>query len=293
MNRTFNALVLALALLAGFQAFANEAIESPDINLMSLKAHELARRYGTENVLLVYDIDNTLLTANQSFGGDAWFNWQVGAITSGDKVNSVAPDINGLIEVQSALFAIGKMHAVDSAGPTVFNQLAKEGFNTLLLTSRGSNNRDATERELSRNGFVTAIKPLGSHGIPGKFIPYDLQHIEESCMTNEEAKALKLGTAVSVTLVEGLFMTSGQHKGAMLRSLLCRLHQSVRAVLFIDDTPKNVVRMHDAIDSTAIELQTIRYSKLDSEVEHFMQADKAPFTAQWQRWKATISEIFQ
>ncbi|MGZ3722224.1 MAG: DUF2608 domain-containing protein [Bdellovibrionales bacterium] len=291
MKRTI-LLSLILSLFIGLHAGATESLESNDVHLMIDKAHELTAKYDKAEVLLVYDIDNTLLTANQDLGGDAWFNWQAAKIQSGDLKDTVAQDMNGLIDAQSTIFSYGKMHAVDAEGPGVFNRLQHEGYSTLLLTSRGTNNRDATVRELSRNGYDLSIRPLADHGIAGQFIPYDIQHPEESGLTQQEIKALGLGPARSVTIVDGLYMTSGQHKGAMLQTLINRLHRTFRAVLFIDDTPKNLTRMHDALDSVGIDVVTIRYSKLDTEVQRFDRGDKAQVITAWEQLKNTLSSVF-
>jgi hypothetical protein len=242
--------------------------------------------------LLVYDIDNTLLTANQDLGSDQWFNWQAAEVQAhaGD---AVANDINGLIDIQTALFSLGKMHPVDAAAPGVFDDLQREGFTTVLLTSRGTNNRDATARELERNGFQTLIAPLAGHGVAGSFAPYDIQHPDDAGLTQSEVQAMGLGPAKPVTLVDGLYMTSGQHKGAMLRTLLYKLHKRFSAILFIDDTPKHVVRMHDAFDAKGTDVVTIRYSKTDDDVKKFEQLDKSSVSSAWQMLKQTLGAVFQ
>ena len=37
---------------------------------------DFVKKYGTRNVLLVVDLDNTLLAMNQDLGSDQWFTWQ-------------------------------------------------------------------------------------------------------------------------------------------------------------------------------------------------------------------------
>jgi hypothetical protein len=38
----------------------------------------LNQQYGASNVLVVVDIDNTLLTSSVDLGGDVWYQWQRG-----------------------------------------------------------------------------------------------------------------------------------------------------------------------------------------------------------------------
>jgi predicted enzyme involved in methoxymalonyl-ACP biosynthesis len=67
---------------------------------------------------------------------------------------------------------------------------------------------------------------------------------------------MKLGPARPVSYMDGIFMGAGQHKGAMLRTLLHKTNRLVKAVVFVDDTPKHCDRMHEAFGSTDVDLVT-------------------------------------
>ena len=41
--------------------------------------NEKQLKYGIDEILLVFDIDNTLLTSETDLGGDIWYQWQTGA----------------------------------------------------------------------------------------------------------------------------------------------------------------------------------------------------------------------
>src|SRR4051812_26364746 len=53
------------------------------------------RLHGAANVLVAFDIDNTLLASRQALGSDQWFDWQQSLIES-HRPNAVAADIRGL-----------------------------------------------------------------------------------------------------------------------------------------------------------------------------------------------------
>jgi hypothetical protein len=55
---------------------ASEMTGAADFKAVQSKIIELGKTYGPKNVLLVFDLDNTLLTANQPLGSDPWYNWQ-------------------------------------------------------------------------------------------------------------------------------------------------------------------------------------------------------------------------
>ncbi|MGZ3696102.1 MAG: DUF2608 domain-containing protein, partial [Bdellovibrionota bacterium] len=163
---------------------------------------------------------------------------------------------------------------------------------TLILTSRGLAMRNASERELKANKYDPEILALGGAGIAGSFLPYDAGSGMGSCFPKQELDRLKLGNALPVSLEGGLMLTDGQHKGAMLRALLCRLQQKFSAIVFVDDTPKHSVRMHDAFDSTGIDLITIRYSHEDTVVERFQKSDKTRVIDSWNKLKKALSSVF-
>ena len=58
-------------------------------------------QYGPEHVLLVVDIDNTLLAMNQPLGSDQWFEWQDGLLKRQPHSSLlVAKSFEGLLEGQ-------------------------------------------------------------------------------------------------------------------------------------------------------------------------------------------------
>jgi hypothetical protein len=87
-------------------------------------------------------------------------------------------------------------------------------------------------------------------------------------------------------------MTAGQHKGALLRTLLCKLTKRYQAILFIDDTPKHVHRMHEAFDDLGVDVVTIRYSREDAAVKAFQNSDKTGAIVGWSTLNKVIQTIF-
>ena len=67
---------------------------------------DLAERVGPENVLMVFDIDNTLLAMEQGLGADQWYEWQVELLN--DDPCSVEY-VGDLFAAQGALFFVSAM----------------------------------------------------------------------------------------------------------------------------------------------------------------------------------------
>lgn len=291
--KTFKFLLLVFFLQVSALVYASERIETKDFQVVYAKAHALAQKYGNQGVLLVYDIDNTLLAMNQDLGSDQWFTWQETKIKNGDFTDAVAKDFPGLLSAQGTLYALSSMHTPQPETPALIAQLQSENFTSLVLTSRGSDYRNATSRELEKNGIhmaLTALEP--KEGFASTYLPYDLNHLSESGLTVEEVKTLGLGQPRPVSYEDGIFMGSGQHKGAMLRTLLYKTAYNFPAIIFIDDQVKHLDRMEAAFSTQGVELITIRYGREDENVLRFQNSDKHSVINGWNNLNSLLKGLF-
>ena len=114
-------------------------------------------KYGAEHVLLVLDIDNTIMAMNQDLGSDHWFEWQDYLLKhEPDSPYLVADSFPELLEVQGILYNLSRMHPPQPEQPMLIAELQNRGISTIILTSRGPEFRVATERELKRCGYDIA-----------------------------------------------------------------------------------------------------------------------------------------
>ena len=76
--------------------------------------------YGAENVLIVADIDNTLLTSATDLGGDIWYQWQRGKLavkpTEQQKVSCLFEDAISL------LYELGPMNLTEQQVPALLRK---------------------------------------------------------------------------------------------------------------------------------------------------------------------------
>ncbi len=291
MKKIINVVLIALALYS-LPGHAKGKFESKDFHFLLEKAVEVGEKCGPSKTLIVLDIDNTLLTMNQDLGGDAWFNWQADLIAKSDLSDVVAPNIDGLLKIQGLLYTASSMHPVDAQNPSVIQDLQRNGFVVMALTSRGLDFQNVTGRELGLNKYdFTDTGPGPTSGYVGKFLPYDLNAIEASGLSKDEASRWKLGSAKPVVYQGGIFFGAGQHKGAMLKTLLAKTGFAPCGIVFIDDTPKHTERVWDAFDSTQIDINVIRYGYEDDHVNQFMASDKSEVKRQWSLLKYFLDSI--
>ncbi len=283
-------IVVLLLLFTNF-ALAHEKITIQKISELQILKSQLP---SPSQTLFVFDIDNTLLRTPQDLGGDAWFTWQEGLLKADPQSSDlVAPDFGGLLTAQGWLFQMSQMISPEVETPQFFRELQAAGYPVILLTSRGPDFENLTQRELARNGYnsaATAIAPRAGFAAP--FEPYDLNDPTKSCLTAEDIQRLGLPKSKPVIYRNGVMMTSGQHKGAMLRTLLCKLGRSYSAIVFVDDHQKHVDRVFAAYQDQPGDVRSVKYSFMDVEVKAFHTGDKADVRAKWARLKDAISSIF-
>ncbi len=284
--------LLTLALATG--APASEYRESEQFADAVSATQAYVERYGADATLLVVDIDNTLLTMQGDLGSDQWFEWQEHLLEHEPaSPHLVADDFVGLLQAQGLLFRLGKMRPTQEDLPDLVRQVQGLGVPTLVLTSRGPGFRPATERELTSAGYDFTASCLSMHDVPeGEFMPYNPSRPGEVGLSKEEARLFALGEPREASLAQGVFMTSGQHKGAMLLTALHRAERMPKAVVFVDDHGRHVHRVYDALLRRGIEATVLHYHREDDRVARFRYGDKGEVTRRWRRLEAALDEVF-
>ncbi len=274
---------LALILSTGSATRASELQATRDFADAARAVEDYVAKYGAEHVLLVLDIDNTVMSMDSDLGSDHWFEWQNYLLnyepTSPHLVAKTHPE---LLKVQGILYERGKMHPTQPEEPQLINKLQKLGVATILLTSRGPEFRGPTERELKRCGYDFKSSALPVHDVPADaYKPYDPTEPEKSGLTAEEIKKYKLVPPRPVLYTNGIFMTAGQHKGMMLLTLLKHTSRNIKAVVYVDDNVRHVGSVFSAAVARNIEVSSFQYQHEDVRVQRFQYSDKADMDAQW------------
>ncbi len=294
-------IVLALVCISFNSAVAKATIvQSKDFSAVQAVTRKLAKKFSPSEILVVFDNDNTLLQMDGDLGSDQWFQWQTNLLETTDSAR-VASDFSGLLRVQGLLFTLGTMSPPGGKAQVEIARAIRQTFPTIVLTARGctyepgksSSFRDATFRELKRNGYEfesSALEPKAGFG--GTFAPYDAQSIQKLGLTDAEKKQMKVTDKPPHTCYSnGIFMTSGQHKGLMLRTLLLKTSNLNRfkAIVAVDDKEKYCAQFEEALANRA-EVHCVRYGAADSRVSAFEAGDKKAATQGWQTLKKAISE---
>jgi len=230
-------------------------------------AQSLAKTFGTDRVLVVFDIDNTLMAMAQGLGSDQWYDWQRD-LQQTDPCH--AQLVSDRLAVQGALFHASAMRPTQENAAQLVRRLQDDGLNVIALTSRGSEFRLATFRELRRSGYSfydSAIGPV--RGYPEVFVPE--------------------GGSRDARYEDGVFMTAGQHKGLMLSALLEKTGTPWPAVVVMaDDKERNLRAVMETFEGTGTAVHAWRYSREDGAASSF-DRDKA--TELWLQIRPALRQV--
>lgn len=119
-----------------------------DMRPVEQAAKYFAARYGREHVIVVYDIDNTLLAMQSVIGSDQWVSWQLGNDAGSERITRC---IDCFYRLQGLIYLAHAMRVTSSTVPEVVGDLRDAGFTEWVVTSRSPDYAPATLRELWRN----------------------------------------------------------------------------------------------------------------------------------------------
>lgn len=246
-----------------------ESLDAETADLADIRADvvNLIDLAGKDNVLVVFDIDNTLMAMEQGLGADQWYDWQK-ELSNHDLCNP--GNVGNRFAVQGALYFASAMRNTQPDGPEQVKAIQELGAPTFALTSRGMEFQLQTFRELRRNGYnfsFTAIGPPG--GIEKPFIP-----VEDGRFSLYQ---------------DGVFMTAGQHKGQMLQALLKKTDTPMPDVIVMtDDKQANLDAVKETFASLEIPVHSWRYTGEDENVATF---DRELADTQWKSLEDALRQI--
>lgn len=262
-------LVLTACASAPAPLAQNQWADSADLEMVSDEALQLASLYGPDQVLVVFDIDNTLLAMEQDLGSDQWYYWQKDLLKEDPCSGNLVRD---RFKAQGALYFASGMRPTQANAAEQVRRLQDAGLSVIAVTSRGSDYRLQTFRELRRNGisfWPGALPP--KRGYPELFLP--------------------AGAERETLYEEGVYFTSGQHKGDMLKALLAKTGTAAPAVIVMaDDKAENLEAVMAAFEGTTTSVHAWRYSREDANVAAF---DAREAAAQWNALKPALMKIEQ
>ena len=212
-------------------------------------------------ILLVLDIDNTLLTMPQYLGGDRWFNHHVSRIAAGTDPDFA--DVSQLITAQTALFALASMEATEAGIPALLSEAEAAGIDVFLLSARGPDLYDATRRELDRNGIRFDARPACAFFLcTGNGVYGDAEIRAALAAIGETPSAAPYR---NILIRDGVMLVAGQDKGVMLKLLMGAIGgRRYAGAVVADDGQANIDAL--AASGNPVPLTLFHYRRIDTAV---------------------------
>lgn len=257
--------VLALCAVApdssrSWAAGAQKSKIQPTTDLKDVDA--VLKEDPSARTLLVLDIDDTLLTSEEFFGSDAWYEWQKN-LPAGD------PNlVNCKFDIIAMNYESGVQKATQPDGAAFINALTVD---KILLTSRSLTARASTIRELQE----------ANYDLPAPLSP-KLDGIFFFATPGDP-------TTPTITYHRGLYMGAGQDKGKLLVRLLKMDGLKYARVILIDDGIKNIESMRVAMEAEGITYRGLYYTAIDKHVS----PDRVRLAQQgWLEWQHLLGTTF-
>ena len=178
-------------------------------------------------VCTVFDIDNTLITNDPNFGGEAWGSWQESlAPNDPNKISNVFSNTD-IYRAEASLRFLFNFNPVEADTVTSLQAIQKK-YPTIALTSLGFSSLATTERQLLKNGLDLSKNPIGG----AQLNPYFLAK-------NQYKTELKM-------YYNGVYYVGGDSKGKSLLNLINTYRAKTgnpnlcQVVVILDDTPSKI-----------------------------------------------------
>jgi hypothetical protein len=288
--------LLVLVLLISQSLWARDAgsFATKDFTDIESVTSQLTQSVDPQDLLVVFDIDNTLLRLERDLGSEQWFLWQRNLLEKGTQaLPLVATTIDDLLTIQTWIYnVIPTTLATPQQGPWI-RGLRARGASVITLTSRVLSTHDASLRELNRHqlNLSTATDlALPFEGIP--YIPYSLENPSWSGLTPTDLVNFKLSQPKQVLFDRGLFLTQGQHKGAMLKTLLSRMQRKFKAIIFIDDRSGHIEAMRQMATTIPHEIYSLQFNLSETWTKPFIEGPKDQVEADWCAFATWLNETW-
>lgn len=243
-----------------------------------------AQKVGAENVLVAYDIDNTLLAPADGYdlATTQWWDWQSDLIANHCSVTPnycVGQDISQLLKVNDIVLSLMQLNTIEQGDADFIAREQTEKMNVIALTSRGYTVFSATDNQLKKNAIDMSLTSLGKatdpQGIAGYFTT--------------------AGFTRPMMYTNGIMLTNGQDKGKALQFLLHYYNKSnqIKVIVFVDDTPGNIAKVAAAFqDNSEMTVYTYLYTAEKDRYDAFMKNPKDKVNQQWLDVKQALEKSF-
>lgn len=241
-----------------FILFINSFLQS---EIYEIAHFEEIYKYLEPETLVVYDLDDTLISMNQHMGSDHWFyhqfdRYQKSGMSTRDALEKA------LNEWESVQHLSG-CKAVEHVNPEVV-AYTQAHYTVIGLTTRGLALASRTSQLLRESGYNLSVNPLTQD---------ELHFMQE----NE-----------GILFRKGILFTAGRHKGECLEKLLKAVGFTPKRVLFINDKKSHLLPVEEFCERVGIEFTGLRYGFVDKRRDAY---NPEVGDLQWAHFGTILSDV--
>lgn len=216
-------------------------IHAEVINYQTDSFADIAAQYkdlkvNPKTTLMVFDLDDTLITMSQALGSVGWWDWQYELQKNGSHSDKLfTEDYQQLVRIQNILFQLVKMDLTDDYVIPFLKAAANQGTTLMGLTARGKEHLSATLMQLKDKQFMVGEKLL-----------FRKNGLKLNNKTSLAGNFHCPQFSREVIYQQGIMFLDGEDKGEALICILAKTKQDIKTIIFVDDSKRNIVSMDKA-----------------------------------------------
>lgn len=190
--------------------------------------------YLTSDTTIYFDLDNTLVTTEDDFGGEHWESRLAEELINRGLQEHIA--IERACFIWSSVQSVTRLSPSETDTLNVLNCLHAKGHCPVAVTSRSIELMQTTLQQLRRIGIYFSVN-------------------------KREEMLLNLANGELGKWMEGIVFCNGNNKGKMLHSFFKSLDIYPKNVLFVDDKMKNLEEVGEVMTLLGIPFIGLLYDK--------------------------------
>lgn len=231
-------IVLISLISFSFPSFAEIVTHA---SLQQLVDHIAQEKNTADQVLIVFDLDNTLIHPKTALGSDEWFEHQMKEIAAHGTPSPQAQE--DLLQLYYKIQHVIDQHVLEAMAPVFIANLKKAGFTVIALTARY---RPIMERTLAQ---LTPLKIEFSQPLNTEF---EIENFQKKPIYKQ-----------------GIIFCSSNNKGLVLIEFLKQTGRKPKKIIYVDDKRHHVERVEKAAQENGIECFCVHYVGCKERVDSF------------------------
>jgi hypothetical protein len=247
-NRVLNIFLFIKILLINI-GFISVVIAEPSSQIHEINKISEINKYVDSKTMVLFDIDNTILTAEQSLGSDQWFDYYVNKNLSEGKDKNTA--VNVALNEWRHIHKYTKVKPLERDTKEVIHSVQAKTPYVYVLSARSGATYKMSRDELTSIG------------------------ISFNNNMNSKIPSLQLYETVDSIYKNGLILagiTPNSGKGGALKEFIKKSGINIKnfnKIIFIDDKKHNVDDVATASADLGLSFIGLRYSAADVDVKNF------------------------